>query len=448
MKRICATVAFVSCFAWQGANADAQVPVEQLTIEGVKRYVADHEIHSIEALMDELPPVLKDTFALMEDSHSRQRPATTRQPRIIMFLPDGKFFLTVATHPRSNAFDQVEMLEFTPEAQWNLDLIPFPSGSTDYLGRLPAADGCERCHGAHKRPIWGAYDEWYGAFADNAGQFLTDRQARKLTEVLARNDEVRIGKLGFRDHRVWQDRESFNLPAYHDSSGVDLMNDAIIARHTEHLWKRSLLAENYALLLVAYFFLDDREFLEQVSDEDLPLVRDAKDRLRLRLQDLYRQSGTQHRGDDADRALRLLGLDPYADLFVMRSTDDLNPDYRDEERYIDQNFSTGGDHLDAWIGLLIVNWMIARQPAIEEHFQNTPYVGDGDFATVNDYRKRLSWWAWEATLDQRVELLRTKRHLAGLLRTKFLLPPALQARAARSFVDLANEVLGASRPAK
>jgi hypothetical protein len=446
MIRVCAIIAAAGLFAVHVTRAADVIPVDQLTIDGVKRYVTEHEITSVEAFMSELPVVLRDTFALMEDSHSRQRPATTREPRIIMFLPDGKFFLTVATHRRSNAFDQVEMLEFTSQKQWKLDLIPFPSASPDFLARLPATERCNACHGDSNRPIWGAYDEWYGAFGDNAAQALTDRQARKLTEVLARPDDVRINQLGFGNQRVWLGHQYFKLPAYSDSAGGDLMNDAIMARQTEHLWTRALHADNHAVLLVAYFFLDDPDFLEQVGGEDLPPVRDAKDRLRLRVQELYRQSGTQHRGDDADRALRLLGLDPYADLFVMRSMNDLNVDYRDEERYIDQNFSTGGDHLDAWLSLLIVNWIIARRPAIEEHFQNTPYVGDGDFATVNDYRKRLTWWAWQATLDERVNLLRAQRHLAGLLRTKFLLPSTLQARAVRDFVEVANEVLGPRTP--
>ncbi len=430
-------------------SAGQTIPLADLTIDRLKAYVNDprNQVTTVEEFMRRLPTELRQTFSLIEDSHSRQRPSDTPYPRLMMFLPDGRLFVTVATNHRSRAYDQVEMLEFTSNMTWRLDLIDFgPSTKdakklprTDALRDFPKAERCSECHGAQSRPIWGNYDEWYGVFADNSSQQLTERQARRLTEALdPRGSNPRIRLLEWKQKFVWSSSETFNLPAYYDSASPDLPNDAILSRHSEHLWSRMSQVADHQKLSLAYLFLQRGDFLEGNSVMRRAEVRAAKEKMRRWIDAEFARQPRAFQGTiHSDRALILWGLDVYDDLFVRRALADLNADFESKENFVDRNFGAGGDDLQAFLNLLIVNDLVRRYPRLADHFRSVPY-SQGGFGTLDDYRTGLTHWLWAATLSDRLSQLSMGRHKAGLLRTTYLLPEEWQKLAVDELLTAAS----------
>jgi hypothetical protein len=432
--------------------------VEDMTIERVKQYVHDEGITSVEEFMQCLPPEVLQTFTLVENSRSRQRPSNAIHPRIIMFLPDGRFFLTIATNPRSRAYNDVEMMEFTEEKDWKLDLIPFDANNTfdpniDYVARLPANVRCVACHGKNSRPIWGSYNDWPGVFADNAGQRLTERQARKLTYALSRSGGayLRLTLLDWNSQLAWTGGDKFSIPLYNDVPSPDLPNDALMARHSEHLWKRIQDAKDKERLLIAYLFLDKSGFMEDLDDDATEQdVLDVKVRLRAFVDDKFRRNEIEYYGTShSDKALLLLNLDTYDDLFVKRGMHDLNhdsdfdpgSDWEPHEIDIDRNFSPGGDEYFAFLHLQILNDLIEIHPELEAHLENTTFDYSDDYPTVNVYRLKLSRWLWQTSVEERITHLKRTRHLAGQMRFSHLFPKALQKLMAADLLRIAEDTL-------
>ncbi len=424
---------------------------EQMTIDDVMAYVKQQDIRSVEDLMKNLPAVIRQTFTLMENSRSRQRPSYAQRPRLIMFLPDGKFFMTVATQDRSRAYNDVEMLEFTKDKTWRLDLIRFPDAKNRGTNKaelavrltLPATEQCNSCHGPAERPIWGSYPDWPGAFADNGGQRLNDRQAHGLTAALTPSSgNHRLKLLDFRGKLTWEESETFNIPAYRDVQSPSLPNDAILSRHTEHILRRMEQNGNRKILTVAYLLLDDSSFLEATGEEYQPAVKAAKERFKIWVDDEFSRGQFDYTGSNyGDKCLLLFGLDTYDDLFIKSGLNDVNPEWEPRETDIDRNFSGGGDELKAFIQLLNANYLIEQYPQLEEKFERTAFPYIAEYKTHNKYRKALSEWLWHTSVDQRVAHLRQRRHLAEQLRFEYLFSNELQAAIVRDFLAICDDVL-------
>ncbi|TWU58981.1 hypothetical protein Poly51_17620 [Rubripirellula tenax] len=423
-----------------GADVKSQLTVDQMTIDEVQSYVIQNDVRSVEDLMAVLPPVMRKTFTLVEHSRSRQRPSSALFPRIIMFLPDGRFFMTIATNHKSRAYNDVEMLEFQDDKTWRLDLVRFPDGlsqlseraNVDYRQKLPSNESCTGCHGPNSRPIWGDYPVWPGVFADNAGQRLTERQARRLTEALnPRGGNQRLKLLDWRTpdgvpKRSWQENEHFDIPAYRDVPSPDLPNDAISARHVESIWSTMSRNPNKTKLVLAYLFLDQPDFLESVSPIYRVRVTQAKEKLRAFVDQEFANGSYEHLGNHhSDKALLLFGLDTYDDLYVALGKNDLNSDFEPHEWDIDRNFGAGGDDISAFIVLRMINDLIDDHPKLEQHFVNNQYAYPA-YRTLNEYRESVTKWLWDTTVAERVAHLEQRRHLAGEVRYGHLMTDELQ----------------------
>src|SRR5262249_20113262 len=150
-------------------------------------YVEDegNRVRTVEDFMDHLDPLLLSNYVLMEASRSRQRPSSVEFPRIILFRPDGRLVLGIATRPESEGYFDVEFLEFTRQNQWFLCAISFdrsryPRPTHHFAGR-DSGGGCTDCHGRSMRPIWGTYPDWAGAYGPGNGHTLSADQAATLT---------------------------------------------------------------------------------------------------------------------------------------------------------------------------------------------------------------------------------------------------------------------------
>lgn len=447
-------------------SVGAELTVSDMSIQTLINFIQAEKIRSVESLMPRLPVELRQTFALVEDSHSRQRPSSALYPRIIMFAPDGSFFLTVATAKRSKAYDDIEMLEFKDDKTWEIERYPFDktvfngdlAESTPYRDNVPDNQQCVGCHGSQKRPIWGRYPTWPAVFGDEAAQKLNLRQARKLTQALQDGHNGRLKLLHWvrlrsgLDRYDWRPADAtdanllprFELPAYYDNGSAALLNDAIFSRQTEHLWHRIRAEPDYQVLMLAYLFLEDSTFLANVSQQHHATVEVVKGELREIVDAAFDPNRTPYTGRDwGDKILLTLNLDPYNDLLLSHARKDYNDLWKPSERGFGEDWGPGGDAWDAAFDLLEVNELIAQFPELEEHFRRIDY-GYPHYDTLNDYRLGMTWWLWEATLEERIQVLKAGRSHAERLRHSQLFPDVLQDALVGDLLDAARTIIDAS----
>lgn len=416
----------------QDRDLSRPIGVEARTIDQIAAVIADpvHPINSVDEFIARLDPVMLKNYVLVKVSRSLQSPSTVTLPRIILFRPDGRLMLGIATNEDARNYDEVEMLEFTDDQRWRLEATNFRDAG---VGRPPrrhqggGEDGplCMRCHGPNCRPIWGSYRAWSGAYANT--DLLTADEAEALTRVHAPGNEElnpRLRKLTFRA-TTWRDGDGLQLPDQHSGFPNQTFNEAIAARHSEHLGRRIRAAEKWELFFAGHVFRDRG---------GLYLDRALFQRLEMRIDREWRERNMGRYYPNAlpdDRPLLLLGLDGLDDLHVSARVLDFSPQERQAVNDLSVLWQVIAINLGNLVSFEGLNPMVERDRDLRAVFLNTPYVGAADppFDNLDDYRVKTSDFLWRFTLDQRVEWLRTKEAPDTDLRAENLFPPALRAGA-------------------
>jgi hypothetical protein len=290
--------------------------LSDLTIPGVERYILEHNLGTIDEVMDQFPQVLRENYVLMDKSRSRQPSSDAEFPRIVMYLPNGTFFVGIATDPsqENGNYNDLEILEFTSDGRWDLRAITMNGvgfirshqGSEDTRGR------CIDCHGEHNRPIWGSYTDWQGAFQEQ----LSAEQAQKLSRVLTTDDHRnrRLRKLTF-EKSNWQENDVFQLPNQYRGYANESLNQVIGMRHLQFLRNRTLDALQSDLLFLASV-ADSNSLAPVFSEEVRGRIQAYVDRRWDERPDLKRK---YPHALQVDKALALNGLDPHLDLLIDRT---------------------------------------------------------------------------------------------------------------------------------
>ena len=349
------------------------IPDDQLTINGLHSFAKANQIESVEDLLPHLPPLLRNNYVLMEDSHSRQFPSSTDNPRIIMFVPDGSLFMGISTFPGAVGYDDVELLESTGNNTWRLAALELDANSQPLLhtkGRNNLGS-CTDCHGPESRPIWGSYPTWPGAFGDGSGQYLTEEQARVLTLAASPDpnaSNLRLQRLSFAKAN-WQAGDTFIVPDRYRNYGNECFNDALGARHIESLWSRIRKTDGYELMMLAYLadrlaFFEEEGAAKQMRDSLFAVVEQKAAAAGIVLP----------HGTKGDKALRLAGLRYYDDLILSKSVPELSSDLPENQR---RDVRSSWAYISIYIGdLLAVRFLAPRQnPWVKKGLESGPSTG-------------------------------------------------------------------------
>jgi hypothetical protein len=422
-------------------NRVREIPLELLTIEGVKAYAAANNIRTIEELMDHLPRVLLSNYILMEDSHSRQQPSTRERPRIVLFLPDGRLFMGIATNPDSNGYHDVEMLESRDNKTWQLGALRLRPDAPPFIhtagSRMHETSSCVDCHGASSRPIWGSYPTWPGAFADGAGHDLTAAQADALNRALNESDQlanVRLQKLNWLKRTGWSADDDFGLPDRYRNLANEAMNDAVGLRYIDNLWNRIAAAEHRDLFLLAHMFAR-HGFLE-----DVPGAAAARDRLAEIVQTEYQNAGLDYPlATISDKALLLLKFDVFDDLYLPKGLHQL-PVPENEQ----QQFRSLWNYIAIYLGDLLtfryVQELVVENPELElsRLMFETPFEGGNEYENIEQYRRANVRYMWELDLESRVSFLKTGDAPTIDLRHEHMFTRNLEAKIGPKLVEFAR----------
>ena len=392
-------------------HANAQdskvIPRSLLNIDGLHSYVAANVISSVEEFMDHLPELVVSNYVLIENSVSRQRPSSAEFPRIVLFVPDGSLYLGIATNPKSNGYNDVELLERGEENKWRLQALDLSGKSAVKLHTAGGKRGasCKACHGNGERPIWGSYPTWPGVFGDGAGHNLSKVQAEALTKVL--NDEKhpnsRLKKLHF-VKSTWAKDDAFILPDRYRNLSNEAFSDSVGIGHANVLWTHVKSQPHFELLLQGHL-VDGIDFF----DEDIEGKRIKKE-LAKRIDRLIKERGLKlpHGATLSDKALRLLGLEPYRDLFLRASV----PALKRERPESDVTFLfQGWNFIATWVGdLLKVRYILhvhSENPrfGIGQAMATIPHEAyPKDYPNAFAYLRDSTGYMFEFSLEERLQL--------------------------------------------
>ncbi|MGE3818529.1 MAG: hypothetical protein AB7I30_03780 [Isosphaeraceae bacterium] len=426
-------------------QSPAEPPIGSIHVlpDDIYRYVQNQGITSVEGFLAHVNPMILKNYALMENSASRQSPSTVDRPRIILFRPDGKFFLGIATNPDSFAYESVEILALDRDLNGQAKGIDFDrrvqGAPVLYEGR-DQDERCVGCHGPNLRPIWGRYNEWTGAFGEVTR--LSPRQAEALTRNLAEdnpNPDPRLKALRF-SKTSWAAGDSLVLPDRHGRDGNESLNEAIGGPLIERLYRRSLTVPNHEMYLTAHAFR---------VEGGLNLTGDLRRRLDERIDRDWRAGGFPSRFPQAeprDRPLLLLGVDAPRDL-------DLPHVYRQADSPGQNRLFNKWQYISINIGDLFafrhLNGVIKASPVLRSLMAATPHDNTG-FCFVNtvdpfndlyDYRYKTSSFLWEIRLEEKLARLPHETPPTVDLRFECMFPTQLQDQARPEFERLVAEVL-------
>ncbi len=156
---------FLAClaFAVYTGNLDA---------DSIAKFISDNNIKSVDELLKQLPEGLRSQFSLVYDTRNAAQFASKEKPRVILFSPDGKFYLTFAGSPDVKGGNTVEMISQRANGTYSFSNIVFENGIATH-NRNPAA--CVACHGKEPRPIWDGYPKWPGVYGSDHDVLRLDK---------------------------------------------------------------------------------------------------------------------------------------------------------------------------------------------------------------------------------------------------------------------------------
>ena len=251
--RIAWTVLWVSLL-WVSLVVGAQVAVqaeaptlpETMTEDNVMEFIEEHDISTVEAFVEALPPLHKQSYVSVFGSQSPVADfISTSQPRIVSWGADARFILTWTVNPDDPFTNSVEFLQPLPEeGRWSAGVIDFGSDPPEL--RHPTA--CASCHSSINKPLWGRpyvfkgteheYEKSKNLSADEAALYktMTTTTNSRLTPLDrdGYNTQPRGIKFGIRRDLMLPNREFMNVIGW---------------RHAEVLFSRLRDRDNYDSLV-------------------------------------------------------------------------------------------------------------------------------------------------------------------------------------------------------
>ena len=129
----------------------AQPLPETLTEKVVRSYLSEHNVTSVEGLIEALPHLHKLHYVAVYRSHAPGSDhVSVERPRIVSWGADSRFILSWSTDPNAPNHNSVEFLTPTP-TRWTAGVIDFASGTA----RISHPSTCQRCHSRLNKPLWG-----------------------------------------------------------------------------------------------------------------------------------------------------------------------------------------------------------------------------------------------------------------------------------------------------
>ena len=422
----------------------SKIPVELLTVQGVKQYAEAKNIDTVEQLMDHLPDVLLNNYVLMEDSRSRQKPSTVRKPRIILFLPDGSFFLGIATNKDSVGYDDAEMIVRRSDQTWRLGALRLESKADKHRVLHSAGKtvgerkSCRDCHGGNSRPIWGRYPTWPGAFANGAGHDLTATQAQALNDGLESgnaHENPRLKRLNWVKRKGWMENDDFDLPDRHRGLNNEAMNDAVGASHFETLWKRIERAKHSELLMLAVTF-ERGGFGEGISG-----VPGIKAKLKAIVEKEWKSSGLKFpNATTTDKALLLLGLDAYDDLFISKGLHELTKPENEQSQ-----FRSSWNYIAIYTGdyfiIRFMDYLLREHPELTlgKAMVESKFEYSRAYPSIFAYHRDNVRYMRELSLTEQIAVTRSKTAPTVGLRYEHMFTKTLQGKIVPSLIGYAKK---------
>ncbi|MBV9125331.1 MAG: hypothetical protein JO112_18405 [Planctomycetes bacterium] len=425
------------------------IGVELSTIQDIVAYAQDptNQVKTVEDFMDRLDPVLRRCYVLMEHSRSTQQ-ASTPFPRIILFRPDGKLMIAIATDRSSDeTYNDVEMLESTDGYEWRLGALHLDGqggAPTLHFGRPKTGGFCTDCHGPSNRPIWGSYPDWTGAYANGSGHHLTKDQAAALTAILDPDrpqQNPRVAKLTF-SKRTWAENDSFILPDQpRRGLANEFFNDALGARHVPSLWKVAKAADRSDLFLAGHVFRRPGGLALDGALQQQLLDRIARE---------WRQRGMDLKYPQAyerDQPLLLLGLDGFNDLALSERLIDYDPTARMNQKDISSKWNYIATYLGDLLTFRYLNELADNDPGFRQHFIDTPYSAatlsslGHQYQNLDEYRLDEATYMWKLSLTDKLQFLQTRAPPTVDLRYERMFPDAWQQRARGDLEALVRKAL-------
>lgn len=304
------------------------------------------------------PEELKKNFVLMRESRSRQK-GTPLLPRAMHFTKSADFVVTSSGHQRADDFaaDDLETMELDRESgQWRFATITLtPEGPKE-----PAYNGrsCIACHGDTPRPIWGSYPAWPGAYGEQDDKMGPAEYAQFLEfTTLARSHEAyRHLDLNKTDWGFYLSGSTYGYPNA-------VFGDRLGTRHAGALFTRLSSSPRYPRLrhaLVATIFdcRDPRLENAILSEYEKAMREDQK------FAEKWRDKTPVYA---SIRVLRLMGLDPYADMRLDRLPRLFDPAFDEQDALY---WGVGGDYLSDLLSFLVFHKLWQEDGVLQAQFES------------------------------------------------------------------------------
>jgi len=211
-KKLLAGITFFSLFSTPLLAQETlpEMP-DKLTIGKLTSFINEHNLNSVEEVLEALPERVRKNFVLIHRSGSLANVITSEeQPRVVLFTPDASLMLAFASNTTDvpELTNQIEFAQLRKnQGNWRFGILDFNSG--ELVRTEPEV--CASCHGSEERarPIWESYPDWDSTYAQHEGQIDYDLKVKLLEIIGRKNDDPRL------KHLIWS-QSSDRLPQRHD----------------------------------------------------------------------------------------------------------------------------------------------------------------------------------------------------------------------------------------
>ena len=153
----------------------------------LQKLIDSRSLRSVDAVIAELPPLLRSNYALVFDSRSLQA-ASFGAPRAILYGTDAQLVVTFNGDPSQAGYDSIETMEFDTSTQtFRFREINFPArGMLNEPVTISEANPtrCQRCHGMPAKPVWDTHPLWPGVYGQRYRASLLPEERTGLAEFL------------------------------------------------------------------------------------------------------------------------------------------------------------------------------------------------------------------------------------------------------------------------
>ncbi|MCR9203560.1 MAG: hypothetical protein NXH75_03215 [Halobacteriovoraceae bacterium] len=147
--------------------------------ESVEKFLTESKIDNVDDFLKELPPELRENFSLVYESRNKAQHASAAKPRVILFSPDGSFYMSFAGDADVLGGGTVEMISQTDKGNFRFSTLNFDNGVPSLHKDIQS---CKSCHGKVPRPIWDGYPKWPGAYGSDHDVLRREQRGFRVEE--------------------------------------------------------------------------------------------------------------------------------------------------------------------------------------------------------------------------------------------------------------------------